>query len=431
MNQPIKVVFLGLYFEAWDSLEEVYRQMLDDPRFEPIVVSLPRKLTGQLKYADENKAHRFFESQGIEHIRFDFGSDESSNELGFEKLKELAPDYIFTNYPWQRNYQPAIRFDKLAEISRLCYVPYFSLAMVQEPDDEPGGGMNGGTVATHLYKQRLHQLASLLFTQDALVKQAFSQTDRGESYVHFVGSPKIDALRLLAEEGRASWPMEGDAFRIIWAPHHSYSPHWLNFGVFSKIANQMLDFAKANPDIQVVLRPHPFLWGTLIDRKVMPEETLSDWRRNWDQLPNTSVDEDGSYAELFLATDLLMTDGISFLGEYPLISGKPAVFFENEGHWNFTPIGEIASEAAVTVKSFTEFVDAVELAQTGKLPDRSAEIAALRAAASPYPGEAAKRILEIVYEDFAGPRGPSKLVDKSTITETAWEFVAGREPFED
>ena len=46
--KPIKVAFLGLYFEGWDALDEIYRLMLKDPRFEPVVISLPRKLTGQL-----------------------------------------------------------------------------------------------------------------------------------------------------------------------------------------------------------------------------------------------------------------------------------------------------------------------------------------------------------------------------------------------
>ena len=35
--KPIKVAFLGLYFEAWDALDEIYRLMLKDPRFEPVV----------------------------------------------------------------------------------------------------------------------------------------------------------------------------------------------------------------------------------------------------------------------------------------------------------------------------------------------------------------------------------------------------------
>lgn len=429
--KPIRVVFLGLYFEAWDALDEIYQIMLKDPRFEPIVISLPRKLTGQLRYAEEDKAHALFESRGIENMRFDFGGDSSSNQEGLAKLKELAPDYVFVNYPWQRNYQPALRFDKLIPFTRLAYVPYFSLVMVDEPDDEPGGGQSDAPVATHLFKQRLHQVASLVFTQDRLIVDAYSKTERGNSYVHFFGSPKIDALAKEAREGKANWPINGAGFRLVWAPHHSYSPHWLNFGVFSKIYQDMLAFAKANPDIQIVLRPHPFLFSTLTDRKVLTETELSEFRAAWDALPNTYVDQDGSYAELFLATDVLVTDGISFLGEYPIVTNKPTIFFENEGHWKFTTTGELAAAASVKVKNFAELEQAILSARENGLPSREIEIKKLIEASSPNLGESARLIVEQVWKDFAGPNGPSQLVDPTLITETPWELVPGREPFED
>jgi len=429
--QPIKVVFLGLYFEAWDAFEEIYQIMANDSRFEPTVVSMPRKLTGQLSYAEEEKSHAFFESRAIPHLRLNSGGPESANQEGLAKLRDLNPDYIFANYPWQRNYQPAIRFDNLAEFSRLAYVPYFSLVMVDEPDDEPGGGQAGSLVATHLYKQRLHQLASLVFTQDKNVLDAYALTERGNSHVHFLGSPKIDSLRREALEGKANWPIPGDGFRIVWAPHHSYSPHWLNFGVFSKVKDQMLEFAVANPDIQIVLRPHPFLWGTLTDRNVLTNSELTSWRRSWDKLANTHVDEDGSYAELFLATDILVTDGISFLGEYPLVTGKPSIFFENEGHWQFTPTGEMAADASIRVTSFTELESTVRQARDHGLPDQSLQIQQLIDASSPYPGQSAKKIVEQVFLDFAGLDGPSPLVDKGAINQVPWELVAGREPFDD
>jgi CDP-glycerol glycerophosphotransferase (TagB/SpsB family) len=427
--EPIKVVFLGLYFEAWDALDEIYQKMAIDPRFQPIVVSMPRKLTGQLAYAQEEKAHDFFESKGIPHVRLNSGGSGSQNLEGLAILKDLAPDYVFVNYPWQRNYQPAVRFDHLVEFTRLAYVPYFSLVMVDEPDDEPGGGQGDAPVATHLYTQRLHQLASLVFTQEKLVVDAYALTERGNSYVHFTGSPKIDNLRREAQQGKSSWPLSGGKFKIVWAPHHSYSPHWFNFGVFSKIYIQMLDFAKQNPNIEIVLRPHPFLWGTLTDRNVLTIEELSTWRASWDSLANTYVDEDGSYAELFLATDVLLTDGISFLGEYPLVTGKPTIFFENEGHWEFSATGKLAAESSVKVTTFEELEAVITLAMESGLPDRSEQIQKLIEASSPYPGESAKRIVEIVYDDFA--KGPSPLVSKSAISATAWELTPGREPFED
>jgi CDP-glycerol glycerophosphotransferase (TagB/SpsB family) len=191
----------------------------------------------------------------------------------------------------------------------------------------------------------------------------------------------------------------------------------------------MLDFAIQNPNIEIVLRPHPFLWSTLADRKVLSVEELSSWRADWDALVNTFVDEDGSYAELFLATDILLTDGISFLGEYPLVTGKPTIFFENEGHWEFSPTGKLAAASSVKVKTFDELKEVLVVARESGLPDRSEQIQKLIEASSPYPGESAKRIVEIVYDDFAN--GPSPLVSKEAIKATPWEQVAGREPFED
>jgi hypothetical protein len=65
------------------------------------------------------------------------------------------------------------------------------------------------------------------------------------------------------------------------------------------------------------------------------------------------------------------------------------------------------------------------------LPDRTKEIEQLALASSPFPGEAAKRILEQVYLDFAGPNGPSSLINTGELAEVPWELVPGREPFED
>ena len=58
-------------------------------------------------------------------------------------------------------------------------------------------------------------------------------------------------------------------------------------------------------------------------------------------------------------------------------------------------------------------------------PTAHAEIAALREAASPYPGESAARIVEIVAADH------SALVDPSLVTEVPWERLPGREPLDD
>jgi hypothetical protein len=423
-----RVAFVTFYFEAWDALAEVYQRMLDDPRFEVLVVAIPRKLTGDASWDDASGVSDYFASQGIDHV---IGSADAS------ELRDWAPDYVFINYPWQRNYQKAYRADELVKFTRIAYVPYYSLPLVNEPDESGHGilpAQDGSPgVAGHLYTQRSHQLASLVFTQDRFVRDAYATTSRGAEHVFFTGSPKVDALIKAAEAIVGSGKVESSAHRhagggltrVVWAPHHSYSAHWLNFGTFAQNYLEALEWATEHPEVDIVLRPHPFMFGTLVDREVISDSDLDVWLAGWDALPNTSIDSQSGPAELFVSCDVLLTDGISFLAEYPLVTGKPSVYIENQSHWQFSALGELAAQASVRLSSFAEFVAGFDFILEAGLPDRSAEIAALREAASPYPAESAARIVEIVAADHSG------LVDPSLVTEVPWERQPGREPLED
>ena len=187
----------------------------------------------------------------------------------------------------------------------------------------------------------------------------------------------------------------------------------------------MLALAVRHPEIDFVLRPHPFLFGTMVDRGLISQRDLDHWVEDWNDLPNTAIHTDGDYADLFKATDLLITDGISFIGEYPLVTGRPTVFLEKPGHWEFSPLGELAAAANIRLTDFAAFETLLDEIRTEGMPDYSAEIAELKAAASPYPGKAAAKIVEIVAEAASKGMG---LVDPATIKTLAWEFRSGREP---
>ena len=409
----IKVVFLVFYYEAWDSLAGIHDLMLSDTQFDVSVISIPRRFSLEAGFGEEDEVSAYFDRHGVRHLRFNY--EDSFEGLG--KIKELAPDYVFINYPWQRNYQPGYRVEQLSEFTKVCYVPYYSAPLVVERDHEG--------VAPHLYTQRSHQLASLIFTQDKNVQLAYGKTSRGNSHVYLTGTPKIDALVNKVSHGAKSWPLANpDNFKMIWAPHHSYSPAWLNFGNFATMFQDMLSFAQAHPTVDVLLRPHPLMFRTLLDREVIPETVLNEWLNQWKALPNTAIDADDDVALLFGAADLMVTDGISFLGEYPLATNKPGIFFENPGHWALSHLGELAASANIRVKNFDEFEAAFENVLENGLSDFSKQISALRTVAQPYPGDAAKRIIEVLKSDYLAG---TPLVDRSLVTETAWENRPGTE----
>lgn len=409
----IRVVFLTFYFEAWDALADVHAQMITDPRFEVTVISIPRRFSKDEPFGGEERVSKFFDLLGVRHLRFNF----EDSSVGLAKLREIAPDYVFINYPWQRNYQPGYRVEVLSEFTKVCYVPYYSLALVNEPG-EVG-------VTPYLYTQRSNQLASLVFTQDRNTLDAYAKTSRGNDYVHLTGTPKLDALVRKTHSSTGTWPLVNSGNRkMVWAPHHSFSPSWLNFGMFPETFQDMLGFASSHPEWDIVMRPHPIMFGTLIEQEIVPEEVLSEWLAAWRALPNTAIDQDGDIADAFAAADLFVTDGISFLGEYPIATGKPAIFFDKSEHWPWSPLGGLASAANIHVRNFDAFVEVFDAIASNGLPEFSNEIDALRDAAQPYPGEAAQKIVEVIVDDYAAG---TRLVDKSAIKEVAWENRPGTE----
>lgn len=393
MTKPIRVVFLTFYFEAWDALDAVYRQMKADERFDPLVITMPRKLTGYKKFKDEKLVSAYLDSKGIEHERFKF----KKSKHGLARLKELAPDYIFLNYPWHRNYKRNYQIHKLVEFTKVCYIPYFSTSLVAEP------GVDG--VALHQFTQPTHRLAHMVFLQDEDTKSAFATMGRSD-HAFLTGTPKIDALLEAKDKVKPVWPISrtlsdgSKPFRLIWAPHHSYTPVWLNFGHFTDQKDAMLEYAKKHPEIDIVFRPHPFLLGTLTGEGLMTPEDLRSWQDRWDSLENTTTDVEQAFTSLGLASDAMITDGVSFIAEYPLVTRRPVIFWEKPGHWEFSPLGKLAKETSHTVHSAEQVFEAVDLVRTGTMPAKTAEIQALIKAVRPGEQSAASAIVGLVLEDY-------------------------------
>jgi hypothetical protein len=396
----IRVAFLPLYTESWDSLAEVYDRMRQDERFEVRVFTINRKLTGDPDFHGQQEAHDYLISKKVPNTML----------ASVEELKAFAPDYTFINYPWQRNYEEQYRAEELVKFTRIAYVPYFLLPMITEPWDVG--------VAGHYYRQRSHQLASLIFTQDRNTKQAFALTRRGNKHVKFTGSPKIDSL---IRRARKAKKVAHTRYQIIWAPHHSYGPLWLNFGTFAQMCQQMLEFAQTHPDLDIIFKPHPFLLGTMTARELMTQQEVDSWVAAWDALPNTSTNLEADYVSLFVNSDMLISDGISFLGEYPLITGRPAVFLEREDHWAFSPLGETIAKTTVRFKSFSDFAAQFDKLRAEGLPDRTQQIENFMDEALPFPRKAARKIIKAVVKDFAKK---TPLVDASLATESTWEQEA-------
>lgn len=343
-NGLIRVVFLVHMIEAWDELHDIYMKMKDHPRFDPIVISIPHSHMGNDVFAHEDECYAQLVALGIQPIRFN--NDNSYTDL--EMLKIMDPDIIFRQSPWENSIPPAFHFDEL-NFTKICYVPY-GILMIPFNEDELG-------IRSYFYKScwRLYYDHPLQFD---MLK---SHVKKGA--LRLSGQPKI--ARILEKEKEPAWPLPimPNTIRIIWAPHHSLDQEAgfnVHYSTFLYNYKQFLQLARECPEIQLVLKPHPIIFSKLVQFGLMSQQEVDQFIHDFVSLPNAALVLGGDYFPLMWASDLMITDGISFFGEY-MITEKPIIWTKNPKRRVMNELGELlVNEGTYQAETFDQVVGYIE-----------------------------------------------------------------------
>ena len=344
-----RVVFLVNAIEYWSALADVFERMRADSRFEVILACVNRRY-GESDFYGAKKVSEYFSSQNIPNVLLDDDDAYASLEL----LKIIAPDYIFRQQQWDSNYQAAFSSWELT-FAKICYLSYGAVMLERyHPSGEDRTFQLG-------YDQAWHRFAHLIFCESEIARNYYLAQRHGVPSKYVVtGSPKL--RRLLQSD--PTWPIiqAQRGLRVIWAPHHSIGQDWLNFGTFHLVYQEMLAWAKSDSGVEIVLRMHP----DLTPRLGWLGKECEDWLKTWQSLPNTWLD-DGSadYGSLFAGSDLMITDGVSFLLEYPLF-GKPAIFIKRDGHAPFNELGKLSERCCHVVKTAADAIDSAMRVSRGE-----------------------------------------------------------------
>ncbi|MGN7704483.1 UDP-N-acetylglucosamine 2-epimerase [Cellulosimicrobium sp. 22601] len=383
--------------EAWDSLDEVVKIMVESEDFDPIVVSIPRRFDGVGPLSDENVVHEALTARGVRHLRAD--TDRVSDVLRF--VKALEPDIVIRQSQWDRDVDDLLAVEFL-DFARLCLVPYETMNLVQ---NVPGPR---GTTKDTAVDAELHRAAWLVFcaneeAQSAAVREGLLE---GRQF-RVVGHPKLDVLRAAAPDWpvRREQPARTPRPRVVWSSHHTIGSGWTRFGLFPEVAEEMLEWAREG-DVEIVWMPHPALLPyTKRPSSPFTSAQMADWRERWDALENTRVVLGTQYAPVLAAADVMITDGLSMLVEFQVLT-KPVVFLERSGHRPFTAVGRKVVEGTHVVDDVAGARRAVQhvLADGDELgPVQARNVDVLFGA----PG-AAERIVRVLREEIAALRASSR-----------------------
>ncbi|HBE39656.1 MAG TPA: CDP-glycerol--glycerophosphate glycerophosphotransferase [Bacteroidales bacterium] len=339
----IKVAFFVVNGAIW-KLDDVFRMMMDDKRFDPVIIVCPYiSYNGEMMKIWMNDAYNLFTGKQYPVLM----ALNTNTERWLDVKNEIRPDIIFftTSYQLTREDYYIRNFpDHLT-----CYVPY--AFMTPNTYDEQFNQFFHNAVWRAFYETPIHKEIAVKYARN-----------RGRN-VRVTGYPGCDPFLDKSHKPADIWKKSAAGVkRVIWAPHHLMK-EGLKTSNFLNYSGIMLDIAKKyQGKLQFVLKPHPMLKPKLYQYPEWGKKKTDDYFREWEDLPNGQVEE-GDYIDLFLTSDALILDCGSFITEY-MFTGKPSVFMiSNEDvmtGWN--EYGEKALSVLYHSRKFEElnfFIESV------------------------------------------------------------------------
>ncbi|HEX8015761.1 MAG TPA: CDP-glycerol glycerophosphotransferase family protein, partial [Flavobacterium sp.] len=275
------------------------------PRFEPKIFVCPVVNFGMENMVFEmDKAFEAFKNKGYKVIKT------YDNETGkyLDIKKSFSPDIVFYTNPYKGIQDYRYYINQFSN-SLTCYVPY------------------GITTVSYEWAYNLHfnNLVWKIFTETEIHQKIASEKQINKGINRIVtGYPGFDLL-LMNRKPKDVWKNKNPLLKkIIWSPHHLMNE-------LSKVSNflEYYDFflelaIKYKDKLQIAFNPHPLLRVKLENDLNWGKEKTDNYFNKWINLENGQFG-DGYYVDLFLTSDALIHDSVSFMSEY-LITGRPSLF---------------------------------------------------------------------------------------------------------
>jgi len=322
-KEKIKVVFLAIHKSVW-KVDSVFKKMLDDPFFEPLILVCPYTPYGEERMRqDMQECYEYFQDKGYP-VLYSYHEEENR----WITLKEIQPDIVFFTNPHNLTRKEYYEDAYLNYLS--CYVPYYSdIASAHDPQSS--------------YNQFFHNAVWRIFYGDKISidnAKKYSMT-KGVNCRCF-GSVFLESF-FYSDVSYTGWKSK-DKKRIVYAPHQSIvKENNLHLSTFLQVADFMVYLARKYKDkVEWSFKPHPILKSKLYKHPEWGRERTDLYYSFWENSDVSHVNS-GDYIGLFKSTDAVMHDCGSFILE-SLLSGKPSAYLYFNGKDQVAAINEFGLE---------------------------------------------------------------------------------------
>lgn len=332
-NGKIKVVFLIRENQKW-TYQSLYDEFEKSNKFEPLVLVSILTLAAQGKDKTRNNLeenYEFFKSKGM-------NVDYAYKDGKYVDLKEFEPDIVFYDQSYDL---PDVHSPAHISESALTFYSSYGYEIFDSP---------------RAYMVGFHRFLYKFFVEHELNVERYGSynKDNAKNCVA-VGYPKLDAF--LSDVKPCNLWKDKNKIKIIYAPHHSLEKNGLRVATFRQNGKFILELAKSHPETTWVFKPHPRFKHSVLRTKTMTQEEIDNYYDEWARIG--TIYEQGDYINLFRTSDLMITDGCSFLAEY-LPTQKPLIRLVNNKGVNLSKLGKLITKGFYEVYDNTQLKEIFE-----------------------------------------------------------------------
>ena len=344
-KSKVKVAFFVIHDSIW-KCDEIYWLMSKHIDFEPIIVIcpfMPQRKQPFMK-AEMELAYKHFLSKGYNVVKT---YDETSNEW-LDVKKVIQPDVVFFTYPHKltkSEYYIDSYLDKLT-----CYIPY---------------GLMTANIQEKQYNQRFHNLIWRCYYETEIHKTMARKYALNKARnVIVTGYPMCDIFLNKTYIPVDKWKIQNKAIkRIIWAPHHTIEndDKELAYSNFLTHFQFILDIAERyKTQLQIAFKPHPVLKSKLYSHDDWGKNRTDAYYNEWQSRHNCQLEE-RDYEDLFLTSDAMLLDSVSFISEY-LYTGKPSLFLVRDEtiENKFNEYGKLSFNFVYKANNFNDILNFID-----------------------------------------------------------------------
>lgn len=376
-QKKIKVVFICWMTEMWSSLRTVYEELQKNPGFDVYILAQPH--TTDIKYMkDQNPAYEFL--SGL------YGKKRVIN--AFEKkswfdLKAFNPDYVFYSYPYEIYYYEGYMSCEVRKFAKVCLIQY---------------AYNFETDATFCASHNFTFLknVSIHFVADNTIKHALEKVlkNKKSNYPKIInfGYPRFDLLESIKKiKGKKT---------VLWTPRWTSPDRKLNKqSHFLSYYKKLLEFASMHSDINFIIRPHPLMFGNFLQKGVMTETEINDFKTQCKKMKNVELDESADYIPSISKASVIISDFTGLLAEYFII-GKPIIYCD--GNRGFSREALILDSSLYHEDSWEKIEERLNKLLSGKDDMEKFRKEALKQFLPNGKGQTSKKIVDFLKDDYYG-----------------------------